>query len=138
MCGSHFVSLGDTVISQVLFVSFGHFLLFKSEADEKEKGGDKMCLFVYDSKFSTKKTHRANLWYKIDLLSLCRIFGAYSLWKIKEFSIKVPTPPTQPTPFMETKKIKHGLEMLLRQVLLSSCFFSKPKKNNGKSGRCWP
>ena len=38
MCGSHFVSLGDTVISQVLFVSFGHFLLFKSEEDEKEKG----------------------------------------------------------------------------------------------------
>ena len=79
MCGSHFVSLGDTVISQVLFVSFGHFLLFKSEEDEKEKGGDKMCLFAYDSKFSTKKTQRANLLYKINLLSLYRIFGAYSL-----------------------------------------------------------
>ena len=26
----------------------------KSEADEKEKWGDKMCLFAYDSKFSKK------------------------------------------------------------------------------------
>ena len=56
MCGSHFVSLGDTVISQVLFVSFGHFLLFKSEEDEKEKGWEQnVPLCVWFKIFNNKK-----------------------------------------------------------------------------------
>ena len=43
-----------------------------SEVDEKEKWGDKMCLFAYDSKFK-KKSKRPNLWYKMYLLSSCRM-----------------------------------------------------------------